>query len=173
MILIFILKIGSCKKRAKLCYHNSKISLASSVPKKDYITQDILLAKSVPNFITITQASSPPRGHKVSGQKLSSHIDKRLQTGHIIDVGWFDTHFFFFTGGLMALHENRYFTELEWATIDDALDALINDILESAEPEFAQSLENVVLAYGLDECMKEELVRQYDWLDAQQCYSNR
>jgi len=73
----------------------------------------------------------------------------------------------------MALHENRYFTELEWATIDDALDALINDILESAEPEFAQSLENVVLAYGLDECMKEELVRQYDWLDAQQCYSNR
>ena len=40
-------------------------------------------------------------------------------------------------------------------------------ILESAEPEFAQSLENVVLAYDLDECMKEELVRQYDWLDAQ------
>lgn len=73
----------------------------------------------------------------------------------------------------MALHENNYFTELEWNTIDDALDALINDILESAEPEFAQSLENVVLAYDLDECMKEELVRQYDWLDAQQCYSNR
>lgn len=73
----------------------------------------------------------------------------------------------------MALYENNYFTELEWNTIDDALDALINDILESAEPEFAQSLENVVLAYDLDECMKEELVRQYDWLDAQQCYSNR
>ena len=73
----------------------------------------------------------------------------------------------------MALHENNYFTELEWNTIDDALDALINDILESAEPEFAQSLENVVLAYDLDECMKEEVVRQYDWLDAQQCYSNR
>ena len=73
----------------------------------------------------------------------------------------------------MALHENNHFTELEWNTIDDALDALINDILESAEPEFAQSLENVVLAYDLDECMKEELVRQYDWLDAQQCYSNR
>jgi len=73
----------------------------------------------------------------------------------------------------MALHENNYFTELEWNIIDDALDALINDILESAEPEFAQSLENVVLAYDLDECMKEEVVRQYDWLDAQQCYSNR
>ena len=73
----------------------------------------------------------------------------------------------------MALHENNYFTELEWFAIDDALDALINDILESAEPEFAQSLENVVLAYDLDECMKEEVVRQYDWLDAQQCYSNR
>ena len=70
----------------------------------------------------------------------------------------------------MALYENSYFTELEWNTIDDALDALIRDILESAEPEFAQSLENVVLAYDLDECMKEELVRQYDWLDAQQCY---
>lgn len=71
----------------------------------------------------------------------------------------------------MAKHKNNYFTELEWNTIDDALDALINDILESAEPEFAQSLENVVLAYDLDQCMKEELVRQYDWLNAQQCYS--
>ena len=70
----------------------------------------------------------------------------------------------------MAQHENNYFTLEEWSTIDDALDALINDILERAEPEFAQSLENVVLAYDLDECMKEELVRQYDWLDAQQCY---
>ena len=73
----------------------------------------------------------------------------------------------------MALYENNYFTLEEWAIIDDALDALINDILESAEPEFAQSLENVVLAYDLDQCMTEELVRQYDWLDAQQCYSIR
>ena len=73
----------------------------------------------------------------------------------------------------MALYENNYFTLEEWAIIDDALDALINDILESAEPEFAQSLENVVLAYDLDQCMTEELVRQYDWLDAQQRYSIR
>ena len=101
----------------------------------------------------------------MSGQNLSTTIDKSSKTGHIIDVGWFDTQYFF--GGLMALYENNYFTELEWNRIDDALDALIRDILESAEPEFAQSLENVVLAYDLDECMKEELVRQYDWLDAQ------
>ena len=58
----------------------------------------------------------------------------------------------------------------ELFVIDDALDALINDIQERAEPEFAQSLENVVLAYDLNEAQKEELVRQYDWLDAQQCY---
>ena len=34
-------------------------------------------------------------GQKVSGQNLSPHIDKRLKTGHIIDVGWFDTQYFF------------------------------------------------------------------------------
>lgn len=75
-------------------------SIARSVPKKDYITQNIFLARSVPKLVTITHASSPPKGHKVSGQKLSSHIDKSSKTGHIIDVGWFDTqYFFFFAGG--------------------------------------------------------------------------
>ena len=64
----------------------------------------------------------------------------------------------------MAKHKNNYFTEKEWGIIDNALDALLNDLYESAEPEFAQSLENVVLAYNLDQCQTEELVRQYDWL---------
>jgi len=63
----------------------------------------------------------------------------------------------------MAQYENNYFTKLEWKTIDDALDALLIDLRDSAERDFAQSLEKVVLAYDLDQCMKEELVRQYDW----------
>tara|TARA_B100002019_G_C20874835_1_gene405781 strand:+ start:149 stop:367 length:219 start_codon:yes stop_codon:yes gene_type:complete len=70
----------------------------------------------------------------------------------------------------MAQEQNPELTLEELFVIDDALDALINDIEERAEPEFAQSLENVVLAYDLTEAQKEELVRQYDWLDSQQCY---
>jgi len=64
----------------------------------------------------------------------------------------------------MAQYENNYFTDEEWFIITEALDALVIDLRESADPEFAQSLENVVLAYDLDQCMKEELIRQYDWL---------
>ena len=64
----------------------------------------------------------------------------------------------------MAKHKNNYFTEEEWGIIDDALDALLNDLYESADPEFSVSLEKAVLAYDLDECQAEELVRQYDWL---------
>ena len=70
----------------------------------------------------------------------------------------------------MALYENNYFTDLEWFAIDDALCALLIDLEESADPDFSVSFEKAVLAYDLDECQKEELIRQYDWLDAQQCY---
>ena len=66
----------------------------------------------------------------------------------------------------MALkHLNNYFTNDEWDLIERALETLVSELEESAEPEFAQSLENVVLAYDLDQCQTEELVRQYDWLD--------
>lgn len=64
----------------------------------------------------------------------------------------------------MAQYENNYFTDEEWELIDKALETLVSELEESADPEFAQSLENVVLSYDLDECMKEELIRQYDWL---------
>jgi len=64
----------------------------------------------------------------------------------------------------MAQYKNNYFTDEEWELIDKALETLVSELEESADPEFAQSLENVVLAYDLDECMKEELIRQYDWL---------
>ena len=64
----------------------------------------------------------------------------------------------------MLNHTNNYFTIEEWTLIENALQALVSELEESAEPEFAQSLENVVLAYDLDQCQKEELVRQYDWL---------
>jgi hypothetical protein len=64
----------------------------------------------------------------------------------------------------MAKHENNYFTDEEWFIIDDALDALVIDLRESADPEFSVSLEKVVSSYDLDECMTEELIRQYDWL---------
>jgi hypothetical protein len=69
-----------------------------------------------------------------------------------------------FFGGRMAQYKNNYFTDEEWELIDKALETLVSELEESADPEFAQSLENVVLAYDLDECMKEELIRQYDWL---------
>ena len=64
----------------------------------------------------------------------------------------------------MLNHTNNYFTIEEWTLIENALQALVSELEESAEPEFAQSLENVVLAYDLDQCQKEERVRQYDWL---------
>ena len=73
--------------------------------------------------------------------------------------------FFFIPRGFMLNHTNNYFTIEEWTLIENALQALVSELEESAEPEFAQSLENVVLAYDLDQCQKEELVRQYDWLD--------
>ena len=136
------------------------------MPKKDYITLDDSIARTVPKLVNITQASSPPRGHKVSGQKLSAHIDKSSKTCHIIEVGWFDTqNFFFFTGDFMLKNMNNYFTLEEWDLIEKALETLVFELEESADPEFAQALENVVLAYDLDQCQKEELVRQYDWLD--------
>ena len=65
----------------------------------------------------------------------------------------------------MLKNMNNYFTLEEWDLIEKALETLVFELKESADPEFAQSLENVVLAYDLDQCMKEELVRQYDWLD--------
>ena len=65
----------------------------------------------------------------------------------------------------MLKHTNNYFTIEEWDLIEKALETLLIELEESAEPEFAQSLENVVLAYDLDQCQTEELVRQYDWLD--------
>jgi len=76
LILIFILKIGLAKSVPILVTITQKKPLAKSVPILVTITQNISLARSVPNFVTITHASSPPRGHKVSGQKLSAHIDK-------------------------------------------------------------------------------------------------
>ena len=65
----------------------------------------------------------------------------------------------------MPKYKNNYFTDEEWGIIDDALDALLNDLYESADPEFSVSLENVVTSYDLDECQTEELIRQYDWLN--------
>ena len=64
----------------------------------------------------------------------------------------------------MAKHHPDRFTLEEWFTITDALDSLVDDLRESADPEFSVSLEKVVSAYDLDECMTEELISQYDWL---------
>jgi hypothetical protein len=64
----------------------------------------------------------------------------------------------------MLQNINNYFTTEEWDLIEKALETLVSELEESAEPEFAQSLENVVLSYDLDQCQTEELVRQYDWL---------
>ena len=58
----------------------------------------------------------------------------------------------------------RGFTEDEWIAIEEAFEALLTEIEESADPEFAQSMENVVFAYDLDEHMEQEVKDMYDAL---------
>ena len=54
------------------------------------------------------------------------------------------------------------FTDNEWIVIDNALEALLTELEEMADPEFSVALENVVYAYDLDEHMEKEVVDQYD-----------
>ena len=54
------------------------------------------------------------------------------------------------------------FTEEQWDAIENAFEALVYEIDESAEPEFALSLENVTFAYDLDPEMEKEVIRMYD-----------
>ena len=56
----------------------------------------------------------------------------------------------------------RNFTDEEWIAIENAFDALVNEIDESAYPDFWLSLENVTFAYDLDPEMESEVVRMYD-----------
>ena len=56
----------------------------------------------------------------------------------------------------------RSFNEYEWIAIDNALEALLTELEESADPDFAHAIENVVFAYDLCEDMEKELVDQYD-----------
>ena len=61
---------------------------------------------------------------------------------------------------------DRIFTDFEEIAIENALEHLIDELRESADPEFSVSLENVVFIYDLDESMEEEVKAQYDKLDA-------
>ncbi len=61
---------------------------------------------------------------------------------------------------------DRIFTDFEEIAIENALEHLIDELRESADPEFSVSLENVVFAYDLDENMEEELIAQFDNLNA-------
>ena len=61
---------------------------------------------------------------------------------------------------------DRIFTDFEEIAIENALEHLVDELRESADPAFSVSLENVVFAYDLDENMEEELKTQYDNLDA-------
>ena len=56
----------------------------------------------------------------------------------------------------------RGFTDSEWIAIDNALEALLTELEDSADPDFAHALENVVFAYDLCEHMEKEVVDQYD-----------
>jgi len=56
----------------------------------------------------------------------------------------------------------RGFTDGEWIAIDNALEALLTELEESADPDFAHAIENVVFAYDLCEHMEKEVVDQYD-----------
>ncbi len=59
----------------------------------------------------------------------------------------------------------QHFTDFELIAIENALEHLIDELRESADPEFSVVLENVVFAYDLDENMEQELKEQYDALN--------
>jgi len=56
----------------------------------------------------------------------------------------------------------RNFTDEEWIAIENAFEALVNEIDEAAYPDFAHHLENVTFAYDLDQEMEKEVVKLYD-----------
>ena len=58
----------------------------------------------------------------------------------------------------------RGFTESEWIAIENAFEALLTEIEESADPDFGHALENVVFAYDLCEHMEQEVKDMYDAL---------
>ena len=58
----------------------------------------------------------------------------------------------------------RGFTEFEWIAIENAFEALLAEIEESADPEFSVAIENVVFAYDLCEHMEQEVKDMYDAL---------
>ena len=63
-------------------------------------------------------------------------------------------------------NESTYqgFTEDEWIAIENAFEALLTEIEESADPDFAHAIENVVFAYDLCEHMEKQVKDQYDEL---------
>ena len=58
--------------------------------------------------------------------------------------------------------QDNTFTDFELIAIENALEALLTELKESADPEFSVALENVVYAYDLDERMEDELITRYD-----------
>jgi hypothetical protein len=56
----------------------------------------------------------------------------------------------------------RGFTDEEWIAIDNALEALLTELEEMEDPEFAQAVENVVFAYDLCPAQEQEVIDQYD-----------
>ena len=57
---------------------------------------------------------------------------------------------------------DRTFDDFEWIAIENALEHLVDELRESADPDFSVSLENVVFAYDLDENMEQEVKDKYD-----------
>ena len=55
----------------------------------------------------------------------------------------------------------RGFTDEEWIVIDNALEALLTELEEAADPVLEEAIENVSFAYDLDEPMIQELKDQY------------
>ena len=59
----------------------------------------------------------------------------------------------------------QHFTDFELIAIENALEHLIAELNEQADPEFSVAIEEVVFAYDLDEKMEQELIEQYDNLN--------
>jgi len=94
--------------------------------------------------------------------KEAEKIRQELTTGYI-DTMKTTTKEIFMTYKLTA-DNYRGFTEAEWIAIDNAFEALLTELEESADPDFAQSMENVVFAYDLDIHMEQEVKDMYDAL---------
>jgi hypothetical protein len=120
-------------------------------------TDRISFARTMPKLFYITQPHAHIDSVGVSGQKVSEskHFDLTNSTNGLNYSMKTKTSRRFFMN-------DRIFTDFEEIAIENALEHLVDELRESADPEFSVSLENVVFAYDLDEDMEQDVKERYD-----------